>query len=69
MKGDRPGAGDREPAAEAVGDFLPPEYQQLPAGLARVDALLDDPVFFAPYAAHFPALSGGRRSRSGPACG
>jgi IS5 family transposase len=49
--------------------FLPPEYQQLPAGLARVDALLDDPVFFAPYAAHFPALSGGRRSRSGPACG
>jgi len=28
---------------------LPPGYQDLPAQLASVDALLDDPVFFEPY--------------------
>lgn len=33
--------------------MLPPGYQDLPAELAAVDALLDDPVFFAPYRAHF----------------
>ena len=33
--------------------MLPPGYQDLPAGLAAVDAVLDDPVFFAPYRAHF----------------
>jgi IS5 family transposase len=33
--------------------MLPPGYQDLPAELAALDALLDDPVFFAPYRAHF----------------
>ena len=34
------------PAWESL---LPPELLRLPEELARVDALLDDPVFFAPY--------------------
>jgi transposase, IS5 family len=38
--------------------MLPPEYQQLPPALAAVDALLDDPVFFAPYRQHFSVLFG-----------
>lgn len=33
--------------------ILPPGYQDLPRELAAVDALLDDPVFFDPYRAHF----------------
>jgi len=33
--------------------MLPPGYQDLPGELAAVDALLDDPVFFEPYRAHF----------------
>ncbi len=33
--------------------ILPPGYQGLPRELAAVDALLDDPVFFEPYRAHF----------------
>ena len=37
---------------------LPPGYQDLPAQLARVDALLDDPVFFEPYRRHFSAVLG-----------
>jgi transposase, IS5 family len=32
---------------------LPPELLKLPDELARVDALLDDPVFFAPFASFF----------------
>jgi transposase, IS5 family len=32
---------------------LPPELLTLPAELARVDALLDDPVFFTPFVAFF----------------
>jgi transposase, IS5 family len=32
---------------------LPPELLKLPDELARVDALLDDPVFFAPFAPFF----------------
>ena len=32
---------------------LPPELLRLPEELARVDALLDDPVFFAPFAPYF----------------
>src|SRR3954454_22150688 len=32
---------------------LPEEVLRLPAELARVDALLDDPVFFAPFASFF----------------
>jgi IS5 family transposase len=33
--------------------ILPPELLVLPAELARVDALLDDPVFFAPFTPYF----------------
>jgi IS5 family transposase len=32
---------------------LPEEVLRLPEELARVDALLDDPVFFAPFAPFF----------------
>src|SRR3954451_16421774 len=32
---------------------LPEEVLRLPVELARVDALLDDPVFFAPFAPFF----------------
>jgi len=38
--------------------ILPPGYQDLPKQLAAVDALLDDPVFFQPYRAHFSAEFG-----------
>jgi IS5 family transposase len=38
--------------------ILPSELLVLPTELARVDALLDDPVFFAPFAAHFDARIG-----------
>ena len=38
--------------------LLPEEVLRLPAGLARVDALLDDPAFFAPFAPHFDPLIG-----------
>ena len=38
--------------------ILPPGYQDLPAELAAVDAVLDDPVFFEPYRAHFSAVMG-----------
>jgi transposase, IS5 family len=37
---------------------LPPEVLRLPAELARVDALLDDPVFFAPFAPFFHPVIG-----------
>ena len=33
--------------------LLPPELLRLPEELTRVDALLDDPAFFAPFAPHF----------------
>ena len=33
--------------------LLPPELLRLPEELARVDALLDDPAFFAPFAPYF----------------
>lgn len=38
--------------------ILPPELLVLPVELGRVDALLDDPVFFAPFAVHFDARIG-----------
>ena len=38
--------------------ILPSELFVLPTELARVDALLDDPVFFAPFAAYFDARIG-----------
>jgi len=38
--------------------LLPAEVLRLPEELARVDALLDDPVFFAPFAPHFHPVLG-----------
>ena len=38
--------------------LLPPELLRLPAELARVDALLDDPLFSAPFAPHFHPVIG-----------
>jgi len=38
--------------------ILPPELLVLPVELGRVAALLDDPVFFAPFAAYFDARIG-----------
>jgi transposase, IS5 family len=38
--------------------LLPEEVLRLPGELARVDALLDDPAFFAPFGAHFDPLIG-----------
>lgn len=38
--------------------ILPPELLVLPVELGRVDALLDDPVFFAPFAEYFDAHIG-----------
>ena len=42
--------GDRPSEWESL---LPPEVLRLPEELARVDALLDDPVFCAPFAPFF----------------
>jgi len=47
--------GDGPPEWELL---LPPEVLRLPGELARVDALLDDPAFFAPFAPHFHPLTG-----------
>ena len=38
--------------------LLPPDVLRLPAELARVDALLDDPAFFAPFAPFFHPVLG-----------
>ena len=38
--------------------LVPPGYEQLPPRFARVDALVDDPVFFEPYRRHFSAVLG-----------
>ena len=38
--------------------LLPPELLRVPAELARVDALLDDPAFFAPFAPYFHPVPG-----------
>jgi len=38
--------------------LLPPELHDLPAELARVDRLLDDPVLFEPYRPHLSATMG-----------
>jgi transposase, IS5 family len=38
--------------------LLPEEVLRLPEELARIDALLDDPAFFAPFASHFDPLIG-----------
>src|SRR5260370_99913 len=47
--------GDRPSAWESL---LPPEVLRLPEELARVDARLDDPVFFAPFAPYFQPVLG-----------
>jgi IS5 family transposase len=47
--------GDRPPLWESR---LPPEVLRLPEELARVDALLDDPAFFAPFAPCFHPVIG-----------
>ena len=46
--------GDRPSPWELL---LPPEVLRLPGELSRVDAFLDDPVFFAPFAPSFPFKS------------
>ena len=38
--------------------ILPDELRRLPVELARVDALLDDPVFFAPFVPFFDPRMG-----------
>ena len=38
--------------------LLPEEVLRLPAELARVDVLLDDPAFFAPFAPHAATAAG-----------
>ena len=48
--------GDRPSSWEIL---LPPEVLRLPEELARVDALLDDPAFFAPFAPYFHPVLGG----------
>jgi len=47
--------GDRPSAWELL---LPPEVLRLPEELARVDALLDDPAFFAPFVPYFHPVLG-----------
>jgi IS5 family transposase len=47
--------GDQPPLWESL---LPPEVLRLPEDLARVDALLNDPVFFAPFAPYFNPVIG-----------
>ena len=49
--------------------ILPEELRRLPAELARVDVLLDDPVFFAPFVPFFDPGWVGRRRRWRPICG
>ena len=38
--------------------ILPPEFLALPPGLEQIDRLLDDPVFFEPFVAHFDPVIG-----------
>jgi IS5 family transposase len=45
---------------------LPPEVLRLPEDLVRVDALLDEPVFFAPF---FHPVLGGRPRPWSVTCG
>ena len=47
--------GDRPASWESL---FPAEVLRLPEELERVDALLDDPVFFAPFAAYFHPVLG-----------
>jgi len=47
--------GDEPPLWESL---LPAEVLRLPGELARVDALLDDPAFLAPFAPYFHPVTG-----------
>ena len=58
--------GDQPTLWEAI---LPEELRRLPAELARVDVLLDDPVFFAPSHRSSTRGSVGRRRRWRRICG
>ena len=49
--------------------ILPEELRRLPEELARVDALLDDPVFFTPFVPFLTRGWVGRRRRWKPICG
>ena len=48
--------------------ILPAELLVLPAELGRVDVLLDDPVFFAPFATYFDTRIGRVAFRHRRAC-
>ena len=48
--------------------ILPPEFSVLPLGLARIDRLLDDPVFFEPFVPFFSPDTGRPSIRSRPTC-
>lgn len=48
---------------------LPPEVLRLPEKLARVDALLDDPAFFAPFVPFFDPPVGRPSAPMGSTCG
>jgi IS5 family transposase len=48
--------------------ILPPEFLCLPPGLAQVDDLLDDPVFFEPFVALFDPQIGRPSIRWRPTC-
>ena len=48
-------AGDRPALWESL---LPVKVLRLPGEVARVDALLDDPAFFAPFASYFQPMIG-----------
>jgi hypothetical protein len=49
--------------------IIPPELLELPEQLAKVDRLLDDERFFAPFVPHFHPSEGVPRSRWRPTCG
>ena len=49
--------------------LLPAEVLRLPRELARVDALLDDPVFFEPFARISTRCSCGHPPRQSATCG
>ena len=48
---------------------LPDEVPRLPEELARVDALLDDPAFFAPFTPFFDPRLGQPSTRWRSTCG
>ena len=58
--------GDQPSLLESV---LPQELLRLPEELARVDGLLDDPAFFAPFVPFFDPRVGRCRRRWSATCG